>query len=47
MFSKSKRWIRRKRIKTGISALNIKITKEEIRNIYSDFGKDIREKKLR
>ena len=31
-------------LKAAISALNIKITKEEIRNIYSDFGKDIREK---
>ena len=31
-------------LKAAISALNIKITKDEIRNIYSDFGKDIREK---
>ena len=31
-------------LKAAISALNIKITKEEIRKIYSDFGKDIREK---
>ena len=31
-------------LKAAISALNIKITNEEIRNIYSDFGKDIREK---
>ena len=31
-------------LKAAISALNIKITKDEIRQIYSDLGKDIREK---
>lgn len=31
-------------LKAAISALNIKITKEEIRQIYQEFGKDIREK---
>ena len=31
-------------LKAAINALNIKITKDEIRQIYSDFGKDIRDK---
>ena len=31
-------------LKAAISALNIKISKDEIRQIYQDFGKDIREK---
>ena len=31
-------------LKAAISALNIKISKDEIRNIYKEFGKDIREK---
>ena len=31
-------------LKAAISALNVKITKDEIRKIYQDFGKDIREK---
>lgn len=31
-------------LKAALSALNIKISKDEIRQIYSDFSKDIREK---
>lgn len=31
-------------LKAALSALNVKISKDEIRQIYSDFGKDIREK---
>ena len=31
-------------LKAAISALNIKITKDEIRQIYQEFGKDIRDK---
>ena len=31
-------------LKAAITALNIKISKEEIKNIYQEFGKDIREK---
>ncbi len=31
-------------LKAALSALNIKISKDEIRQVYSDFGKDIREK---
>jgi centrin-1 len=31
-------------LKAALSALNIKLSKDEIRQIYADFGKDIREK---
>jgi centrin-1 len=31
-------------LKAALQALNVKITKDEIRLIYSEFGKDIREK---
>lgn len=31
-------------LKAALSALNVKISKEEIRQIYADLGKDIREK---
>lgn len=31
-------------LKAALSALNVKISKDEIRQIYSEFGKDIREK---
>lgn len=31
-------------LKAALQALNVKISKDEIRQIYSDFGKDIREK---
>lgn len=31
-------------LKAALSALNVKISKDEIRLIYSEFGKDIREK---
>ena len=31
-------------LKAALSALNIKISKDEIRQIYSEFGKDIRDK---
>ena len=46
-FQSQKGGLDARELKAGISALNIKITKEEIRNIYSDFGKEIREKILR
>lgn len=31
-------------LKAALSALNVKITKDEIRQIYNDFGKDIKER---
>jgi Ca2+-binding EF-hand superfamily protein len=31
-------------LKAALSALNVKISKDEIRQIYSEFGKDIRDK---
>jgi|JI9StandDraft_1071089.scaffolds.fasta_scaffold67887_1 centrin-1 len=31
-------------LKAALSALNVRITKDEIRSIYADLGKDIREK---
>ena len=31
-------------LKAALSALNIKISKDEIRQIYAEFGRDIREK---
>lgn len=33
-----------KELKAALTVLNIKLSKEEIRQIYSDLGKDIREK---